>query len=190
MSGPLSFSSFQFPGDDEGHLQRECARTERSRGGKSSMGSSHQFVYFPFVRFEVRFLFQSKRTAVPSGTDETTRRQLPESMDQQVPHPSAANAVAHRRGCHLPPRVFSTRLYFRRRGYLQHGGRGYCVQLSTLTTTATVIFLFADRSHQLCECFASKNMVLFVSSLSSSSTSPSRMRTRRFCAFSSRSPLS
>ena len=30
---------------------------------------------FPFVRFEVRFLFQLKRTAVPSGTDESgTRR--------------------------------------------------------------------------------------------------------------------
>ena len=54
--------------------RRECARTERSRGGKCSKGGSHHFCEFPFVCFEVKFLFQSKRTAVPSGTDETTRR--------------------------------------------------------------------------------------------------------------------
>ena len=87
-SGPLSFSSFQFPGDDEGHLKREFARTERSRGGKCSKGSSHQFV-------EVRFLLQSKRTGVPSGTDETPRRQLPESKDQQVQLQVRARFVHH-----------------------------------------------------------------------------------------------
>ena len=75
-SGRLSSSSFQFPGDDEGHLKREGARTERLFQGKLA-----PVCEFPFVCFEVSFLFQSKRTGVPSGTDETPRRQLPESKD-------------------------------------------------------------------------------------------------------------
>ena len=34
-SGPLSFSSFGYLGDDECRLKRESARTERSRGGRA-----------------------------------------------------------------------------------------------------------------------------------------------------------
>ena len=124
---------------------------------------------FPsFVSKSVFFSIQSKRTGVPSGTDETPRRQLPREQGQQVQRqvPQCLGKCLrqwedpvfcercreHRRGYYLPPRTSHDT------SVLSLRARGYCGQLRTLTTTATVIFLYVDGSQQLGECFAFVNM--------------------------------
>ena len=52
----LSFSSFQFSGDDKGYLKSEC-KDRAVRRGQVFQGKLTPVCEFPFVCFEVKFLF-------------------------------------------------------------------------------------------------------------------------------------